>query len=663
VTASQDLTARIWNIPSGTGVGAPLTHDAAVNCAAFSADGHWIITGSEDGVGRVWDADTGKPLPFALKHGGAIKCAAFSPDGTKVATGGWDSTVKVWDRVTGRTFLPALVHEAEVRHLAFSPDGRKLVTACADASDPFLFPARNGQMWDVSTGKRLGKPLHHSDGVLWAEFSPDGRLLATTSEDGTARLWDAASGAPVSEPLRHNWQVVGAQFSADGSSLLTIGREGTARVWDTSSGDPAIPLLRHEDWEIQGALSPDGKSIATGTSSGTVYIWTLPEDTSTTADLELVAQVVTGQRLNPRAGPALIPADDLEAAWRRARSAEPEYFRRSHSQLLVWHCLQAENCARRDLWRGAVFHLNQLLALEPHNNQRRLERAQILCDHSLWAEAVLDLDKIKESEPLNVPNYLLLARAQLALTNDSAALEACNHAISVAESTRDFPMNELKQAYRERSGLLLRQHQFEEALQDKLRAMGIPRRNPETKSNEIDLDGFYNFGLEEDLHGFGGNNFSALPKGSQRLGAVEFDLRGIVQLANHGPLEGRCPTQVNIPANQKCRRIHFLHATGWGGSVSPGTVIGKFVLHFAGGQTREVQIRYAEDALDWWDQSNSGAEPNRATVAWSGKNSLSAIRLFETDWENSEPDLVLMSLDFLSTMSPAAPFLVAITLE
>jgi tetratricopeptide (TPR) repeat protein len=308
--------------------------------------------------------------------------------------------------------------------------------------------------------------------------------------------------------------------------------------------------------------------------------------------------------------------------------------------------------------------LNQIVALEPNSNQYRLQRANILCDHSLWAEAVLDLGKIVDCEPLSVSTYLLLARAQAALTNDLAALEAYTRAISLAENAKDISPNEVKEAYRERAALLARQQRFDEALQDKLRAMGVPKRNPNAKVGELDLDGYYNFGLDEDLHGFAGNNFSRVPKGLQRFGAVEFDVRGIVQLANHGPLEKSCPTQARgIPVGQKCRAIHFLHATGWGGSVSPGTVIGKYVLHFDGGQTTNIEIRYGDDALDWWDQSNAGTKPNRASVAWAGKNDLSAIRLFETDWENSEPEHALMSLDFVSTMSPAAPFLIAVTLE
>ena len=99
-------------------------------------------------------------------------------------------------------------------------------------------------------------------------------------------------------------------------------------------------------------------------------------------------------------------------------------FQRSRSELTIWHGLQVENCLGNDFWRGALFHLNQLLALEPNSNPYRLQRAKILCDHSLWAEAILDLGKIVDCEPLGVSTQLLLARAQVALTNDLAALEA-----------------------------------------------------------------------------------------------------------------------------------------------------------------------------------------------------------------------------------------------
>src|SRR5262249_45365560 len=231
----------------------------------------------------------------------------------------------------------------------------------------------------------------------------------------------------------------------------------------------------------------------------------------------------------------------------------------------------------------------QLIALEPDAGRYRLQRARILCDHARWSEAVVDLGKVVDCEPASVSTLLLLARAQVALTNCPAAMQTYTRAISRAETAKDISPHDLQDAYRERSALLASLQRFDEARQDKLRAMGVPERDPGTKPQQLDLSGFYNFGLDENLHGFAGNNFSALPKGLQEFRRTEFDVRGLVQLANRGPLESTCPSQITgILVGQKCHRIHFLHATGWGGSVSPGMVIGKYVLHFAGGQTANV---------------------------------------------------------------------------
>ena len=65
--------------------------------------------------------------------------------------------------------------------VAFSPDGRLLATASED---------KTARLWDPATGKHLRALTGHTGPVLSVAFSPDGRLLATTSWDHTARLWD-----------------------------------------------------------------------------------------------------------------------------------------------------------------------------------------------------------------------------------------------------------------------------------------------------------------------------------------------------------------------------------------------------------------------------------------------------------------------------------------
>jgi WD40 repeat protein len=62
-------------------------------------------------------------------------------------------------------------------------------------------------------------------------FSPDGTLLATASEDKTARLWDTATGRQVSTLTGHTGSVRAVAFSPDGTLLATASNDSTARIW------------------------------------------------------------------------------------------------------------------------------------------------------------------------------------------------------------------------------------------------------------------------------------------------------------------------------------------------------------------------------------------------------------------------------------------------
>jgi hypothetical protein len=196
----------------------------------------------------------------------------------------------------------------------------------------------------------------------------------------------------------------------------------------------------------------------------------------------------------------------------------------------------------------------------------------------------------------------------------------------------------------------------------------IPPRNPRAAPGMLDLTPFYNLALSDpladDIHGISRRSFSELSGGLQRLGEVEFDVRGLIQLSTYQmaafgvrPL----PDQVTgIPVERPFQRLHLLHGTS--GVVLPdGTEIATLVLHYADGSKHQISIRYGQDVRD------SSAEPDSqagAMAAWTGKTEDGEeIHLYRSTWENPQPGKVLASIDIVSAMTDASPLIVAITLE
>lgn len=137
-------------------------------------------------------------------------------------------------------------------------------------------------------------------GTVSVAFTPDGRRLAASTQNGTVRIWDVADPArpgvgrhrpdptrprPTAVLTGHAGTVYRLGISADGRRLATPGKDGTVRVWDV--GDPAAPvavatLTNHGDSVKSASFSPDGTVLATGSADATVRLWHLDAGEATT---------------------------------------------------------------------------------------------------------------------------------------------------------------------------------------------------------------------------------------------------------------------------------------------------------------------------------------------------------------------------------------------
>jgi len=244
-------------------------HTDGIWAVAFSPDGQTVVTGSDDKTVRLWDVATGAEIRRFEGHTGLLNSAVFSPDGQSIVTTGKDSTARLWNVATG-----AEIHRFEgnvggLHWAAFSPDGKIIATGGGRADFIGQGADYSIRLWDTITGEQTRRFEGHTGSVSWIAFSPDGKILASASRDGTARLWDVATGEEIRRFEGHEAEVGSVAFSPDEKYIITAGQDNTVRTWDVATGEEIrrfdLPKRQTEAAStfVRAVLSPDGQTIIT----------------------------------------------------------------------------------------------------------------------------------------------------------------------------------------------------------------------------------------------------------------------------------------------------------------------------------------------------------------------------------------------------------------
>jgi len=132
-------------------------------------------------------------------------------------------------------------------------------------------------IWSTDAKKCVAVLKGHANNIYSARFSPDGSMLATTSQDATAKLWDVKAAACLMTFIGHEGTVFSAAFSPDLCSLITAcGGDCSSKIWQIETGKCITTFDAHDDVVLYSAeFSPDASMALTASCRGTVGFWSI----------------------------------------------------------------------------------------------------------------------------------------------------------------------------------------------------------------------------------------------------------------------------------------------------------------------------------------------------------------------------------------------------
>jgi energy-coupling factor transporter ATP-binding protein EcfA2 len=231
----------------------------------ITSDGRWMACGSESGKLRLINIQLPNQTPRTIDaHTGRIIDVRFVPGKNSVITSGADKTIKLWDLLTNEGEV-IFRDNSDFTDIDVAKSGKSIV--CVTSNGKLL-------RWDLNTQTK-SLIYNHTTSLHAVAYDYEGEKIAIGDKDGKVLIINALTGKVIKSIYAHASRVLDLEFSPDNRLLASSSLDGIIRIWNVDDlNDLPIEIREHESWVESIAFSPDGKNLLSSSNDGNaIYIW------------------------------------------------------------------------------------------------------------------------------------------------------------------------------------------------------------------------------------------------------------------------------------------------------------------------------------------------------------------------------------------------------
>ncbi|XP_017881942.1 transducin beta-like protein 3 [Ceratina calcarata] len=288
--------------------------DIVLSLATARINAYLLVSSAKDNSIRMWlmDKETAKVscIASSTRHTAPVGSVAVSSSCKFLASVSQDSCLKLWDipddidlnsDINLNAIHTTLAHQKDINCVTISPNDKLIATASQD---------KTAKLWSADDLQLLGVFRGHRRGVWCVRFSPVDQVLLTTSADCTMKLWSLSELQCLKTLEGHESSTLKAEFLSRGMQIISASGDGLLKLWCIKTSECVCTLEQHESRVWALAVSENERHIISGGSDSLLLIWKdVTEEKKLRAANELEQRALEEQQLAN-----LLEADELAAA-------------------------------------------------------------------------------------------------------------------------------------------------------------------------------------------------------------------------------------------------------------------------------------------------------------------------------------------------------------